>query len=378
MARDEHNERPELSQREQTDESLRIERDKTDARIATTKTATDDEADRVVRVARDLADRVVQDARDHADLTQQPPVPGGTIDRARDLADALLEDNRSNADAKLEEQRADRARYLADFLAVEREATDEDMIRERDIADRLVSTRDELLANVSHDIRSLLSALGMNTELLLKHAPEGPAGDRMRRYAVANQGLAARMNRLVNDLLDVASIDGGRISLLIEPVDVSKILRDTLEAFEPIASTKGIELDAGVAATPARAFMDSGRVLQVLANLVSNAIKFTPAAGRVSIRVRAEGSEIVFSVSDTGIGIPSSELPKVFERFRQISKDRRGLGLGLHISKSIIEAHGGRVWAESEVGAGSAFHFALPQPSPRSPIATEGTTAGTR
>src|SRR6185503_13656736 len=207
MARDEHIERPELSQREQTDESLRIERDKADARIATTKTATDDEAD-----------RVVQEARDHADLAQRPPVPGGTIGRARDLADALLEDKRSNADAKLEEQRADRARYLADFLAAEREATDEDMIRERDIADRLVSTRDEFLANVSHDIRSLLSALGMNTELLLKHAPEGPASDPTRRYAVANQRLAARMNRLVNDLLDVSSIDGGRMSLLIEPV----------------------------------------------------------------------------------------------------------------------------------------------------------------
>jgi len=366
MARDEHIERPDLSQREQTDESLRVERDKADARIATTKTATDDEADQVVRVARDLADRVVQDARDHADLTGPPSVAGGTIDRARDLADARLEDKRSNADAKLDEQRADRARFLADFLAVEREATDEDMIRERDIADRLVSTRDEFLANVSHDIRSLLSALAMNTELLLKHAPEGPAGDRMRKYAVANQRLAARMNRLVNDLLDVSSIDGGRISLLIEPVEVAKILRDTVEAFETIASAKGIELDAGITAAPVRADMDSGRVLQVLANLVSNAIKFTPAAGRVSIRVRAEQNEILFSVSDTGIGVPAAELPRIFERFRQISKDRRGLGLGLHISKSIIEAHGGRMWVESEVGTGSVFHFALPQPPPSS------------
>src|SRR4029079_2536960 len=364
MARDEHIERPDLSQREQTDERLRVERDKADARIATTKTATDDEADQVVRVARDLADRVVQDARDHADLTGPPSVPGGTIDRAHDLADARLEDKRSNADAKLDEQRADRARFLADFLAVEREATDEDMIRERDIADRLVSTRDEFLANVSHDIPSLLSALGMNTELLLKNAPEGPAGDRMRRYAVANQRLAARMNRLVNDLLDVSSIEGGRMSLLIEPVEVAKILRDTVEAFETIASTKGIALDASIADAPSRAYMDGGRVLQVLANLISNAIKFTPAAGRVSIRVRAEGGEIVFSVTDTGIGIPAAELPRVFERFRQISKDRRCLGLGLHISKSIIEAHGGRVWVESEVGTGSALQLALAHHSP--------------
>jgi signal transduction histidine kinase len=365
MAGDQDIERPEISQREQTDESLRVERDKADTRIATTKTAREDEADLVLRDARDLADQVVQDARDQADLT--PPrsaATGAAVDRERVRADALLEDKRSNADAELEEQRAQRARYLADFLAVEREATDEDLVRERDHADRLVSTRDEFLANVSHDIRSLLGALGLNTALLLKHAPEGPGGDRMRKYAVANQRLTARMNRMVNDLLDVTSIDGGRISLLIERVELDKILRDTVEAFEPMASAKGIELDAVAAVTPLHAHMDRGRILQVLANLVSNAIKFTPATGRVSIRVRAEGNEILFSVSDTGIGIPSAELERIFERFRQISKDRRGLGLGLHISKSIIEAHGGRVWVESEPGVGSAFHFVLPQPSP--------------
>jgi signal transduction histidine kinase len=100
----------------------------------------------------------------------------------------------------------------------------------------------------------------------------------------------------------------------------------------------------------------------VLANLVSNAIKFTPATGRVSIRIRNEKSEILFTVTDTGIGIPTPELQTIFERFRQISKDRRGLGLGLHISKNIIEAHGGRVWVESQPGSGSTFYFALPQP----------------
>jgi len=245
---------------------------------------------------------------------------------------------------------------------VEREATDQDMSRERDYADRLLSTRDDLLANVSHDIRSLLSGLGLNTALLLKHAPEGPAGDAMRKYASANQRLVARMNRMVNDLLDVTSIDAGTISLLSEQIEVNKILHDTLDAFGPMASVKGITLEANASTVPLRAHMDSGRVLQVLANLVSNAIKFTPAGGRVSIRVRAEKNEIVFSVADTGVGIAPAELKNVFERFRQLSKDRRGLGLGLHISKSIVEAHGGKLWVESKLGSGSTFSFALPQP----------------
>jgi signal transduction histidine kinase len=378
VAGDDPMDSPGVSQREQTDESLRVERDKADARIANRKSASEDEADRVVKVARQLADHVVQDARDHADLTQ--PSSAATeagVERERVRADVSLEDKRSDEDAALKEERVERARYLADFLAVEREATDEDISREREYADRLVSTRDDFLANVSHDIRSLLGGLGMNSGLLLKYVPEGPAGDPMRKYVAANQRLAARMNRLINDLLDVARIDAGKISLLTEEVEVNKIFRDTLEAFGPMASAKEIKLEADALAKPFHAHMDAGRVLQVLANLVSNAIKFTPAGGRVSIGVRAEKGEIVFSVTDTGIGIPSAELQGIFERFRQISKDRRGLGLGLHISKSIVEAHGGRMSVESEPGSGSAFYFALPHSPSASTTSTDRTTAGT-
>jgi signal transduction histidine kinase len=359
----ERKDRPDVSQREQTDESLSVERGKTDARIARKERATEDEADEVLRVARQVADQVVQNARDHADSAQAPSAAAeARVDGERARADVSLEDQRSDADAALKELRAERARYLSDFLAVEREATDQDMSRERDFADRLVSTRDDLLANVSHDIRSLLGGLGLNTALLLKHAPEGPAGDAMRRYASANQRLVARMNRMVNDLLDVTSIDAGTISLLSDEVEVNKLFRDTLEAFGPVASAKGITLQADASAVPFRAHLDSGRVLQVIANLVSNALKFTPSGGRVSIRARAEKNEIVFSVADTGGGIPPAERKNIFERFRQLSKDRRGLGLGLHISKSIVEAHGGKLWVESEPGSGSTFSFSLPQP----------------
>jgi signal transduction histidine kinase len=361
MAGDERKDRPDVSQREQTDESLSVERGKTDARIARNERASEDEADKVVRIARQVADQVVHDAREHADTAQPPSATGeARVDGERARADVSLEGQRSTADAALKEQRAERARYLSDFLAVEREATDQDMGRERDLADRLVSTRDDLLANVSHDIRSLLNGLALNSVQLLKHAPEGPVGDAMRKYASANQRLVARMNRMVSDLLDVTSIDAGTISLLTEHVEVSKMFLDTLEAFGPMASAKGITLEADPSAVPLRAYMDSGRVLQVLANLVSNAIKFTSAGGRVAMRARAAKNEIVFSVADTGVGIPSAALTSIFERFRQLSKDRRGLGLGLHISKSLVEAHGGRVWVESEPGTGSTFYFALP------------------
>jgi signal transduction histidine kinase len=115
------------------------------------------------------------------------------------------------------------------------------------------------------------------------------------------------------------------------------------------------------AAQPLRARVDGDRILQVLANLVSNAIKFTPAGGRVSVAVTIEKNELQFAVTDSGVGIAAEEVTGVFERFHQVNHgEHRGLGLGLHISKFIVEAHGGRMWIDSKLGTGSTFHFALP------------------
>jgi signal transduction histidine kinase len=357
--------------REQTDESLRVERTRADAGVAERRAAVDQEADKVLRTARRVADDVLQNARNEADLAHPPSAAdAANVDRERARADVHLEDKRSNEDAALHEQRAERSRYLADFLAAEREATDADLTRERRYSDILISTRDEFLATVSHDMRDMLGGLSLNANLLLKDSPEGPSGDRIRRRAAASQRLVVRMTRLVNDLLDIASIEAGKISLVAGHVEISEMLRETLEAFEPLALAKGVALDAVTAAHPLDTELDGGRVLQVLANLVSNAIKFTPAGGRVSISVATQGHEIQFSVNDTGIGIPEQFLSAVFERYRQISKDRRGLGLGLHISKAIVEAHRGRMWVESKVGVGSTFHFALPA-SPTSMVTTK-------
>ena len=231
-------------------------------------------------------------------------------------------------------------------------------------ADTLVATRDDFLANVSHDLRSLLAGLSLSAQVLLDKAPPGASGDLTRKCANTSQRLVARMSRLVNDLLDVASIEAGKVALLIEESDVADILRDTLEAFEPLAAVRGISLSAEAERVPCVGRFDSGRILEVLANLVSNALKFTAAGGRVSIQVARDGNELRFAVKDTGIGIPRDALAGVFDKFKQVAKDRRGLGLGLYISKGIVEAHGGRMWGESEVGSGSTFHFVIPSVLP--------------
>ena len=351
--------------RDQTDASLRVERDKADAGVLKRWEALEGEADETVRVTREQADQATEILREKASHVQ----PAGAADSPKNFAshkgtadaDALLQTERFSADAVLEHERAERRRYLADFLVVERETTDEHLIGERSHADSSLAARDEYLAVISHDLRNFLGGLALNVELLNKDAPSGPEGDKIRNRLVASQRLVARMNRLVSDLLDIASIEAGKLALLVEQVDAKRILWETLEVFRPIALRKCIALEIDAPTSAVHFSGDHGRILQVLANLVSNAIKFTAEAGRVAVRVSGESDEIVFSVCDTGIGIAEAGLHKVFDRFHQITSDRRGIGLGLYISKSLVQAHGGRMWVESKPTVGSTFYFAIPR-----------------
>jgi signal transduction histidine kinase len=171
----------------------------------------------------------------------------------------------------------------------------------------------------------------------------------------------ARMNRLVGDLVDIASIDAGKLAMQMVEGDVAALLIEAVEALHIAASAKGVSLALKSEAMPSSAKFDHDRLLQVLANLIANSIKFTPKGG--SIRVRCEHLEKAFEfcVEDTGEGIPATMLEAVFERFWQIGKnDRRGLGLGLYISRCIVEAHGGNIRAESSPGQGTRMYFTLP------------------
>jgi signal transduction histidine kinase len=315
----------------------------------------------VVQVARERADDVVQAARDEADRERAPSAATGVVtERERGQADVVLAGERAEADAVLKGERALLRKNFEIFLASEREATNANLLDERVDADTTANVRDDFLAAVSHDLRSLLGGLLFSAQLLLRNAPEGAPGDMTRKYAGTSQRLVSRMTRLVNDLLDLVSVEAGRVALLMEENDVAAVLRETLEAFEPLAAAKGVTLDIDAGTPPCAGRFDGGRILQVLANLVSNAIKFTPSGGRVSIRGAREADELHFAVRDTGVGIPEDALQGVFEKFKQVARDRRGLGLGLYISKGIVEAHGGRIGVESLLGAGSTFHFAIP------------------
>jgi signal transduction histidine kinase len=348
-------------ERSSTDESLRQERSKTDAELARRADATQLEAAGILSEARERADSVLNDARELED--QKPAVrTHGEVRHERDREDAALEGARSSADALTRDSHERRHIALASLLAFEREGTDLRLETERDRIDAALTSREDIMAMVSHDLRSLLGSIALCAELLkLGNRAQDGSGANVTKYAGQIQRFTARMNRLVGDLMDVASIEAGKLGLKRAQRNPALLLRDAMDAFEPAAMALGITLTWEAKGEPCMSELDHERILQVLTNLVGNALKFTPRGGQIAMRMERRGSEVCFAVADSGSGIARDVIERVFDRYYQSSAgDRRGLGLGLFIAKSIVEGHGGEIWVESEPGKGSTFFFTLP------------------
>jgi PAS domain S-box-containing protein len=226
------------------------------------------------------------------------------------------------------------------------------------VSEASVRARDEVLAIVAHDLRSPLHTISMAADLLGQS--ELPEEKRAHQAKIVRRAVKSA-EQLIRDLLDVARIETGQLVMEPEPVDVRSLVSEACEAFQLPASEKAVALGCDVPENVPPVLGDRERILQALANLLGNALKFTPRQGQVTIRARQCPEGIDFSVQDTGPGIASDALPHVFDRFwRARSADRKGLGLGLAIVKGIVTAHHGRVWAESEPGKGSTFHCTIP------------------
>ncbi len=224
--------------------------------------------------------------------------------------------------------------------------------------------RDEMLAVVAHDLRNPLSTISLGAELLLDTTPEDAAHAFQRRHLGTVKRSAERMNRLIQDLLDVSRVTGGKMTMAPRDEDLSLLLAEAAAMLRPLAEARGITFQTrGIRDLP-RLRVDGARLMQVISNLVGNALKFTPEGGSVTLAGEWGEDGVRVSVIDTGSGISPEQLPHVFGRFWQANDaDRRGLGLGLGIARGIVEAHGGRIWVESELGQGSIFHFTLPAPA---------------
>ena len=244
-------------------------------------------------------------------------------------------------------------------LEAERERLLEREHEARTAAEEAVRARDEVLRVVAHDIGNSLSAVKIHALVLERTLPAGDGEARKRTGAIRD--LTAQMDRLRQDLLDVAAIEAGRLSFEPVELEVGAVVAEAVAALAELSAEKGVALSASVAPGLPRVWADRERVLQVLANLCGNAVKFTPSGGRVEVCAEGDGAAVRVSCTDTGPGIAQGDLPHVFDRFWQARSTRRaGAGLGLAIAKGIVEAHGGTISADSTVGEGSTFAFTLP------------------
>jgi len=235
-------------------------------------------------------------------------------------------------------------------------------------ARRATSARDEVLAVVSHDLRNPISAIAMCARILREAPPSDPA--EYEKMLTAITEATVWMQRLIRDLLDVSAIEAGRLSVERRPAALAPIVATAVGMVSGEVEQRSITLQVDLPSEMRPVNVDSSRIVQVITNLLGNAIKFTDLGGTVTVRAANGPTAVVVSVEDTGVGIPPDAVNKIFDRFWQARPTpRRGSGLGLAIARGIIEAHGGRIWVESEPGRGSVFSFSLPAEPAPSPVA---------
>ena len=225
----------------------------------------------------------------------------------------------------------------------------------------LGNIRTDFIAMLVHDLRTPLTVIQGYLDLLESSPsvnPESPS-----RYLRNMQACCAQMKGLVDEIIDLYKQDAGKFMGEARPVDVAALVSSVAGRFAQAASRRGIALEVSGAERPLQVLGDSGRLDQVLMNLLGNALKFTPDGGTVTASIRSLDAEIEVSVADSGPGIPAAEIPLLFERFAQAGEGRRsrmtGTGLGLLICRRVLEAHGGRIWVESQPGCGARFVFRL-------------------
>ena len=272
----------------------------------------------------------------------------GAVDFLFKPVDPLILRHKTDTFVALDQQRkklAEQYKQLQESEALLREA---------------VQAREDVLAVVSHDIRNFLQAIKSGVQLLNK-SPDKLGTDARAAIHSRMSSTVDLMGRVIADLLDMASIRNGRIEVVMRPEVALQLINEAIAVHEPMAQQKGIRLLASCEIPTQVVSCDRERILQVFSNLLGNAIKFCRHNDRIEIVLRRVDDRVQASVTDTGPGIASEDLPMVFDAYWSGANNRRtGTGLGLYITKRIVEAHGGQIWIESEQGKGTTVHFTLP------------------
>lgn len=375
---------PVKTERFQTDKSLGSERKKTDIVIDKAFKSIEAIADADIRESRAELDLgLVKDRLETDQHLELDNSPKQQVEEERRRVDARIDSQRQQTDETIRRERSDKKADDDVFFSNERLQTDRHLQNERKQIDTVynnsdyllaqeqaahaltkaaVAKRDEVLAIVSHDLQDPLSIIALCSDEFLGSRGEERLNEVEIQWIDTIRRHAANMFRLVTDLLDVGHIDSGKLQVVPKACDMTTVVQEMLLNFQVLAKRQSLKLTAELPAHKICAFADVERIRQVLANLISNALKFTPREGAIVVRLAEVDSDIHVSVSDTGPGIEEDQHYKIFERFSQLGRqDRHGVGLGLFISKWIVEAHEGKIWVDSKKGVGSTFYFSLPR-----------------
>jgi two-component system phosphate regulon sensor histidine kinase PhoR len=227
---------------------------------------------------------------------------------------------------------------------------------------RLQRIRAEFIDNLSHELRTPLTTISLLAETAARDAET--ASPRLRDRISKIEIETGHLTQMVNELLDLSRIESGTAQLLLDDVDVIRVVRSTVERLRLFAERQGLQIEIESPERVAAVRGDEDRLGQVLINLLHNAVKFSPNGGTIVVGVRDAADEVTIWVRDPGMGVPRADLTRIFERFYKVDRarvrGRGGTGLGLSIARHVVDAHGGRIWVESEEGQGSTFWFTLP------------------
>ena len=228
--------------------------------------------------------------------------------------------------------------------------------------EKAVKQRDEMLGLVSHDLRNPVNAVKMLAAAILRLPEDGRTlRPEVAEHATIMLQAATQMDALIQDLLDSTRLEAGRLRLAPRWIPATELVSSVVDTLAPMAASKSISLEAHVAPTLPEVYADPDRMVQVLSNLIGNALKFTPNGGSVTVSGALDGKMVMIEIRDTGPGIATEDLPFVFDRFWQSKRtNRSGAGLGLAIARGVVLGHGGRIWIESPAGAGATVRFTLP------------------
>lgn len=382
---------PEL--RDKTDESLKDERGKTDEILIRKSKRVEEETIDTIRVNRLAADADRESLRAETAIDETEHRLAETGVQPSQLVDErlILEREQSDKAQSVEREKDDRARenelvqkrlISEAVLERERQKTDRNLLEERGRLDleaahksaqltheevshrrtkTALVTRDQFIGILSHDLRNPLAAISIATRLMRKGLSQGAVdtASLLGNLGIIEQG-AAFMDRLISDLLDIDRMTNGKLILKPESVELCALLQECVDLFAPLVSSKSSSMTT---TCPEAIFaeVDHDRILQVLSNLIGNSLKFSPNGATIELFARKEGTKAEISVTDNGPGIPKEKKKHIFKKFSQLkTNDRHGLGLGLFISKSIVEAHNGKIWVTSDPGKGSTFRFTVP------------------